>query len=51
MTIRDNFDERACDQYISQVANILVTYPLIFDLTIGGVSKNILQMFLSKAPF
>ena len=41
MTNKAQFDERACDLYISHVVNLLVTYRLIFDVSNGGVLKKI----------
>jgi hypothetical protein len=40
MTNKAQFDERACDLYISHVVNLLVTFPLIFDVSNGGVSQK-----------
>jgi hypothetical protein len=51
MTNKAQFDERACDLYISRVVNLLVTYPLIFDVSNGGVSKQNSQKLMFMVSF
>ncbi len=51
MTNKAQFDKRACDLYISHVVNLLVTYPLIFDVSNGGVSKQNSQKLMFMVSF